>query len=255
VNQRWKEHFDHDIAFHRKTAAIYDHVNTEPRQLANDLLFARVDGRIAAGDSLLDLGCGSGQMLLRYASRFRHAVGVDHSPEMLDVARKRVPQVAEGRCTLVNSDFFAFLEANHDRFSLVTCVGCLHHVPADAVAVFFRLVRDHLRDGGQLLLAEPVDVGARAAPPAVATWNARSVMATRAALMPMEESEEAPVPDGMLLEQPRRFGFRRVAVSRGWELFQRDVPPSLLDHVALRYLHARYGRSGNVVVALWRTTG
>jgi len=45
VNERWQEHFEHDIAFHRKTAAIYDHVNTEPRLLANDLLFAPLDRR------------------------------------------------------------------------------------------------------------------------------------------------------------------------------------------------------------------
>ena len=35
VNEHWKDHFEHDIAFHRKTAAIYDHVNSEPRILAN----------------------------------------------------------------------------------------------------------------------------------------------------------------------------------------------------------------------------
>ena len=79
MNERWQEHFDHDVAFHRKTAAIYDHVNTEPRLLANDLLFAPLDRRVAPGESMLDLGCGTGQMLLRHASRFRRAVGVDHS--------------------------------------------------------------------------------------------------------------------------------------------------------------------------------
>ena len=107
VNERWKEHFDHDIAFHRKTAAIYDHVNTEPRLLANDLLFAPLDRRVAPGESMLDLGCGTGQMLLRYASRFRRAVGVDHSREMLDLARQRACRRSRpGRCTLVQSDFF-----------------------------------------------------------------------------------------------------------------------------------------------------
>ena len=50
MNEHWQEHFEHDIAFHRKTAAIYDHVNTEPRTLANDLLFAPLDRRVAPGD-------------------------------------------------------------------------------------------------------------------------------------------------------------------------------------------------------------
>jgi len=252
VTERWKEHFDQDIAFHRKTAAIYDHVNTEPRALASDLLFAGFDRHIAAGEAMLDLGCGTGHMLLRYASRFLRAVGVDHSREMLDLARARVPAVAAGRCTLVQSDFFDFLGADRDRYALVSCVGCLHHLPREAFAPFLRLVRDRLQDGGLLLLAEPVDTGGGAPPAAVARWNAKSVMATRAALMPMEESDEAPIDADVLLRLPAEHRLRRVAVARGWELFQRSVPAGLRDRVAIRYLHARYGRSGNVVAALWQ---
>jgi SAM-dependent methyltransferase len=251
MNERWQEHFDHDVEFHRKTAAIYDHVNTEPRVLANDLLFAPLDRHVTPGESMLDLGCGTGQMLLRHAARFRRAVGVDHSAEMLDVARRRVPGVAAGRCTLVEADFFRYLETDSDRHSLVTCVGCLHHLPVDAFEIFFRLVHTRLADKGQLLLAEPVDTGGRPAPPLVTRWNAKSVMVTRAPLMPMEDSHEAPIGADVLLLEPERFGFRRVIVSRGWEMFQHGMPATAFDHVAMRYLHARYGRTGNVVAALW----
>ena len=252
MNEHWKEHFDHDIAFHRKTAAIYDHVNSEPRLLANDILFAPLDRQVAPGESMLDLGCGTGQMLLRYGSRFRRRVGVDHSDEMLDVARTRLAGSATGQCTLLKSEFFEFLDTHRDRYSLVTCVGCLHHLPVAAFAVFFRLVRARLAENGLLLLAEPVGTGGRTPPPLVTKWNATSVMATRAALMPMEESHEAPIDEDTLLLQPGSFGFRRVVTSRGWELFQRAIPASLIDHVALRYLHARFGGTGNVVAVLWQ---
>lgn len=249
---RWTEHFEHDIAFHRKTAAIYDHVNTEPRAVANDLLFAPLDRRVRGGDAMLDLGCGTGQMLLRYAPRFARAVGVDHSAEMLAVARRKLPALAAGTCALVEADFLDYLEAPGEAFDLATCVGCLHHLPPEAFDAFFARARSRLRPGGQLLLAEPVDTGGRAPPAAVARWNARSVMATRAPLMPMEESHEAPIGAGALLEQPGAHGFARVADSRGWELFQRGVPPTLVDRLALRFLHTRYGADGNVVAALWQ---
>jgi hypothetical protein len=131
-------------------------------------------------------------------------------------------------------------------------VGCLHHLPVDAFDVFFRLVRDHLSLHGQLLLAEPVATGGGMPPPAVANWNARSVMAARAALMPMEESHEAPIGADVLLRRPEGFGFRRVAASRAWEMFQRGLPATALDHLAMRYLHARYGSTGNVVAVLWQ---
>jgi SAM-dependent methyltransferase len=201
---------------------------------------------------MLDLGCGTGQMLRRYAARFRRAVGVDHSGEMLALARERVPAVAEGRCTLVQSDFFDYLETCRDAYALVTCVGCLHHLPVEAFDVFFARVRAHLLPGGQLLLAEPIDTHGRSPPAAVSRWNARSVMATRAALMPMEESDESPIREDVLLGKPRAFGFEHVVASRGWELFQHAVPATLLDRVAMRWLHARFGGDGNVIAALWR---
>ena len=59
-------------------------------------------------------------------------------------------------------------------------------------------------------------------------------MAARAALMPMEESHEAPIGADVLLRQPERFGFRRVIASRAWEMFQRHLPASALDHLAMR---------------------
>lgn len=252
AHERWRPHFDDDIAFHRKTAAIYDHVNTEPRLLANDLLFGPLDRHIGRGETLLDLGCGTGQMLLRYAARFEHAIGVDHSREMLAIAQDRLQAAAIATCTLVESDFFDFLGRRTERYSLVTCVGCLHHLPVDAFESFFALVRARLPERGALLLAEPVDTGGRAPPQPVKRWNARSVMASRASLMPMEESAEAPVDAAVLLERPSAFGFARVAASRGWEIFQHTIPASLADHLRMRWLHARYGATGNVVAALWR---
>jgi SAM-dependent methyltransferase len=253
VDERWKEHFEHDIAFHRKTAAIYDHVNTEPRLLANDLLFAPLDRRVATGESMLDLGCGTGQMLLRYASRFRLRCRRRSQSRNARPRRSRMRATAlSDRCTLVHSDFFGYLERESARHSFVTCVGCLHHLPVEAFDVFFKLVKSRLRPDGQLLLAEPVDTQGRQAPSAVAKWNARSVMAARAPLMPMEESHEAPIGADVLLRQPEGFGFRRVVASRAWEMFQRSMPANALDHLAMRYLAARYGDTGNVVAALWQ---
>jgi SAM-dependent methyltransferase len=252
MSGHWKEHFEHDIAFHRKTAAIYDHVNSEPRILANDLLFAPLDRRVVPGESMLDLGCGTGQMLLRYADRFRRATGVDHSREMLDIAEQRLTRASSRPWTLVHSDFFRYLDEHSQRHSLVTCVGCLHHLPVEAFDAFFRQVKSRLEPNGQLLLAEPVATDGREVPAAIDRRNAKSVMASRAPLMPMEESHEAPIVADVLLRQPEAHGFRLVVASRAWEMFQRSLPASALDHLAMRYLHARYGRTGNVVAALWK---
>ena len=107
-------------------------------------------------------------------------------------------------------------------------------------------------DNGQLLLAEPVDTDGREAPAAVARWNAKSVMAARAPLMPMEESHEAPIGADVLLRQPGalRLSPRDRPRARG-KCSSARLPARAFDHLAMRYLHARYGNTGNVVAALW----
>ncbi len=74
------EHFDRDIRYHAAIAHEYDAVITQPRAFPNDLLFGALDPLVVPGARMLDLGCGTGQMLLRYARRFSSATGVDRSP-------------------------------------------------------------------------------------------------------------------------------------------------------------------------------
>ncbi len=255
MNERWQEHFDHDVAFHRKTAAIYDHVNTEPRLLANDLLFAPLDRRVAPGDAMLDLGCGTGQMLLRYATRFGRAVGVDHSAR--DARHRAAPacrRVATGRCTLVESDFFRYLETGPGSL----LARDLRRLPAPSAGRCVRVSSSAWcapasTPDGQLLLAEPVDTGGAQPPRAggamergIGDGDARRADADGGKPRGADRRRRAAAAAGAT------SAFAAWSPSRGWEMFQHGLPASALDHVAMRWLHARYGRTGNVVAALWQ---
>lgn len=48
--------------------------------------------QLAHGPEVLDLGCGTGNVALRLARRGVHVIGVDLSPEMLDIARQKTPR-------------------------------------------------------------------------------------------------------------------------------------------------------------------
>jgi len=64
-----------------------------------------------AGESILDLGCGSGQLTAQIATMAKEAVGVDQSPEMIADARSKYPdlvfQVADAAGFIAEKPFDA----------------------------------------------------------------------------------------------------------------------------------------------------
>lgn len=67
-----------------------------------ELVLREVLQRLPTATTLLDVGCGTGVHLPRFAESFE-VVGVDSSPQMLDIARGRAPDVL-----LVEGDFRTF---------------------------------------------------------------------------------------------------------------------------------------------------
>ena len=105
---------------------------------------------VAPRAHVLDVGCGTGRWLRRYASLGLEATGVDATPEMLRVARTRgttAPLVAG--------------EANHlpfrDReFDVVSDVTVIQHIPSALQPQALLEMTRVLKPGGRLILFELV---------------------------------------------------------------------------------------------------
>ena len=123
----------------------------EVRQLE---ALARRYGR-SDGTSWLDVACGTGRHL-EFLRRRHACVGVDVSPEMLRIARRRLPGIR-----LVRGDMRTF-RLGH-QFDVVSClfsaVGHLGTEP-DLAAAFANFAR-HLRPGG-VAIVEPWILPSRA---------------------------------------------------------------------------------------------
>ena len=100
---------------------------------------------------LVDLGSGTGRMLTLLAPRAEHAVGLDLSQQMLNVARRHVAEANLGRCELRHGDIFdtRLPEASAD---LVVVHQVLHYLtdPAAAVREAGRIVAP----GGKLIIVD-----------------------------------------------------------------------------------------------------
>jgi demethylmenaquinone methyltransferase/2-methoxy-6-polyprenyl-1,4-benzoquinol methylase len=93
-------------------------------------------------DRLLDLACGTGDLLFAAASRVRFAAGLDVTHRMLQLAR------AKRRAPLVTGDMLA-LPFAPASFTVVTTGYGLRNVPDLRVAI--REIRRVLAPGGRLL--------------------------------------------------------------------------------------------------------
>jgi ArsR family transcriptional regulator len=102
-------------------------------------------------DSLLDLGTGTGWILKLLSSRYRRAVGVDASRDMLAVARANLDKAGILKASVRHADILNLSLESQD-FDLVTIHQVLHFLdqPELAIAEAARV----LRPGGRLLIVD-----------------------------------------------------------------------------------------------------
>lgn len=106
-----------------------------------------------SGDPVLELGCGTGRLLLPLAVQGHAVTGVDISPALLSIARSKLAGWEGAPVELVQADMRHYELARRD-YGLAFCMSnTLMHVtdPAGQMAVL-RNAHRHLRAGGLLLL-------------------------------------------------------------------------------------------------------
>jgi SAM-dependent methyltransferase len=110
--------------------------------------------RLRVGQRQLDLACGKGEMLSRWAQRHGTVgVGVDLSEVFLTAARVRAAElgVAE-RVSFQRGDAGAYT-AEPGRFDIVSCIGATWI--GKGLGGTIELLRPAMRSGGLMLIGEP----------------------------------------------------------------------------------------------------
>lgn len=110
---------------------------------------------VKSGDSVLEVGCGTGEVTLVAKARAGSAgrvAGIDASPEMIEVARAKAAQQG------VDIDFrHALIEAlpfpDH-TFDVVLSSLMMHHLPDDLKQDGLREISRVLKPGGHLLVVD-----------------------------------------------------------------------------------------------------
>jgi ubiquinone/menaquinone biosynthesis C-methylase UbiE len=144
-----------DIVFHRETADVYDDEVTREFAVYHERVLAPFLDRVARerpGGRALDLGCGTAVVTVALARRGFDVVGVDHSPDMLEIGRRKVA-AAGLEATLETGDVRA-LRFGDAEFDCLTIQGLLHHL--EELGPCLREAVRVLRPGGFLYVSEPM---------------------------------------------------------------------------------------------------
>jgi trans-aconitate methyltransferase len=121
-------------------ASLYDQKHSFVSEYGKSLLSV-LDPQ--AGERILDLGCGTGQLAHTISETGAQVVGIDSASTMIDVARQKYPGVD---FYVMDARNFSFPEA----FDAVFSNAALHWIPEPEKVV--QCIASALRPGGRLVL-------------------------------------------------------------------------------------------------------
>jgi SAM-dependent methyltransferase len=139
------------MEYDRLDAEFYD---TYATGIEGDVAFYLEEAK-KAGTPVLELGCGTGRILIPIAQAGVDIVGLDRSTKMLSIAREKIsslPREIQSHIQLMEGDMRDFSLGRCFNFILIPYRAFLHLLTSEDQRVALKRIHEHLVEGGLLAL-------------------------------------------------------------------------------------------------------
>jgi cyclopropane-fatty-acyl-phospholipid synthase len=108
---------------------------------------------LRGGESLLDFGCGSAELLVYYTKKYSNIVGADFSKSLLENAKKRIDAFnCADKIILVEADDTNIWQKMPQNFDEITSCGVIQHFNYEQIDRFIEMASQRLNANGRIVL-------------------------------------------------------------------------------------------------------
>jgi cyclopropane-fatty-acyl-phospholipid synthase len=107
--------------------------------------------------SLLDFGCGAGELLIYYAPDYEMVVGVDFSSSMLDEAKRKVTEKKYENVRLIKADDKTVWNEVNTHFDRITATQVLQYLTFEQIDNFVANAYKYLNINGKIVFFDIIE--------------------------------------------------------------------------------------------------
>jgi cyclopropane fatty-acyl-phospholipid synthase-like methyltransferase len=142
------------------TEYFSDKKNGDHRYPIEEFLYKEAKEKLfhlSGGKSLLDFGCGAGELLIYYVPNYERVVGVDFSSSMLFEAEKKIWEQNYKNVDLILADDKTMWKRLNSSFDRITATAVVQYLMPEQIDAFIRNASGYLNDGGKIAFFDIID--------------------------------------------------------------------------------------------------